>query len=127
MKKQFIVLFFLISIVIILPQNVSWEELNSPFSSEVKVLYMSTENVLFAGGEIGFFKTSDEGENWDTLLTQNSRSLYVYSDSIWYLCTYSGIYETTDYGETWFLFGQTIPNLQVNDIAINRNDNSIFS
>ena len=73
-------------------------ELNSTFSSAVSVLYMSKTNTLFAGGDIGFFKTTDLGQTWDTLLTQNTRSIYLYNDSLWYLCTYGGIFKTTDSG-----------------------------
>ena len=125
MKKIIsLLLFFLINQTII-PQ--SWVELNSPFNSVVRVLHVSNSNILFAGGDSGFFSTNDEGATWDTVLTQNIRSIYLHNDSTWYLCTYGGIYKTTDSGEQWSPFGQQFSTNQVTDIAINRNDNSIFA
>jgi len=104
----------------------SFIDLNTPFSSKVRVLYMSNTSTLFAGGDIGFFKTTDLGQNWDTLLTENTRSIYIHNDSTWYLCTYSGIYKTTDSGEQWNPFGQSLPTSLVDDIAINKHSNSFF-
>lgn len=109
----------------IFPQ--SYVDLNSPFSSTVRVLYMSNTNTLFAGGDVGFFKSTDLGQTWDTVLTQNTRLIYIQNDSTWYLCTFGGIYKTTDSGEQWNLFGQSLLSLLVTDLAINRNDNSIFA
>jgi len=118
-----IILFFLINQAII-PQ--SCVEINSPFNSVIRVLHVSNSNILFAGGDNGFFSTNDEGETWDTLLTQNTRSIYQHNDSTWYLCTYGGIFKTTDSGEQWIPFGQSLPTLIVDDIAINRDSNTIF-
>ena len=123
-------IFYISTLFIILAKMIfsqSIVELNSPFSSAVRVLYMSKTNTLFAGGDIGFFKTTDLGQTWDTILTQNIRSIYLYNDSTWYLCTFGGIYKTTDFGESWIPFGQSLPSSQVTDLAINSNNNSIFA
>ncbi len=126
MKRTFFI--FIVPVLLttgLFSQSVN--ELNSPFSSTVRVLYMSNANTLFAGGDIGFFKSTDLGQTWDTVLTQNTRSIYMHNDSTWYLCTYGGIFKTTDSGGQWIPFGQSLPTLLINDIAINKNHNSIFA
>lgn len=113
--------FYVLALQIILATMIfsqSYVDLNSPFSSTVRVLYFSNTNTLFAGGDIGFFKSTDLGETWDTVLTQKTRSIYIYNDSTWYLCTYGGIYKTTDSGQQWIPFGQSLPTLLIADIAI---------
>jgi len=124
--KKFIslLLLFLINQAVI-PQ--SWVELNSPFNSVVRVLHVSNSNTLFAGGDTGFFSTTDEGGTWDTLLTHNTRSIYQHNDSTWYLCTYGGIFKTTDSGLQWVPFGQSLTTSLISDITINKNDNSIYA
>ena len=69
-------------------------EINTPFSSRVRVLHMKPPNTLFAGGEMDFFRTTDSGQSWDTLITEDTRSLYIFNDSTWYLSTFGGIYLT---------------------------------
>jgi len=117
-------IFFLINQAVI-PQ--SWVELNSPFNSGIRVLHISNSNRLFAGGDTGFFTTTDGGETWDTILTAKTMSIYTQNDSTWYLCTFEGINKTTNSGESWLSFGQSLPSSLVTDLAINRNDNSIFA
>jgi photosystem II stability/assembly factor-like uncharacterized protein len=125
MKKYiWLPIFFLINQAVI-PQ--SWVELNSPFNSVVRVLHVSNSNTLFAGGDTGFFSTTDEGVTWDTILTVKTMSIYTQNDSTWYVCTFGGINKTTNSGESWIPFGQSLPSLLITDLAINRNDNSIFA
>jgi len=126
MKRTFFI--FIVPVLLttgLFSQSVN--ELNSPFSSTVRVLYMSNTNTLFAGGDFGFFKTTDLGQIWDTVLTENTRSIYIHNDHTWYLCTYGGIFRTTDSGGQWIPFGQSLPTFLINDIAINKNHNSIFA
>jgi len=64
----------------------------------------SSASIYAAMNYLGVMKSTDNGESWDTISTQNLESIYRNNNGVFYGAWF-GVYESTDNGITWVYRG----------------------
>lgn len=88
---------------IVKPVNKNWENTNCPITRGF-TLY-SAESTIFAGGDSGAYKTTDNGNNWISINNGLEKPNVVYcfsfSNSLLWCASEKGLYYSTNFGDIW--------------------------
>ena len=83
--------------------NAQWQQTNGPYGGYASCI-AANANAIFCGGEGGIFRSTDNGANWNRVLTGPAAGT-VYSiaatDSEIFAGTINGIFISRDNGDTW--------------------------
>ena len=90
--------------------KIGWTQTNGPYGGTITALHAMPEGILFAGTEIGIFRSADSGKTW----TPANEGLRVSPDNILpdilvltqegntlYACTNGGLFYSTNGGDSW--------------------------
>ena len=90
--------------------KIGWTQTNGPYGGTITALHATPEGTLFAGTEIGIFRSADSGKTW----TPANEGLRVSPDNILpdilvltqegntlYACTNGGLFYSTNGGDSW--------------------------
>ena len=90
--------------------NIGWTQTNGPYGGTITALHATPEGTLFAGTEIGIFRSADSGKTW----TPANEGLRVSPDNILpnilaltqegntlYACTNGSLFYSTNGGDSW--------------------------
>lgn len=106
----------------------SWSHLNARYFSYNGTSFINTDSGIFASalGE-GVFQSKDNGVSWIEVNNgiTDKRILRLAKDEKYlYAVGYGGVFVSIDCGNNWVSRSSGLPNIQVDDIAIN--DSTIF-
>ena len=90
--------------------NIGWTQTNGPYGGTITALHVTPEGILFAGTEVGIFRSADSGKTW----TPTSEGLRVSPDNILpnilvltqkgntlYAGTNGALFYSTNGGDSW--------------------------
>ena len=90
--------------------KIGWTQTNGPYGGTITALHATPEGILFAGTEIGIFRSADSGKTW----TPANEGLRVSPDNILpnilaltqegntlYACTNGSLFYSTNGGDSW--------------------------
>ena len=90
--------------------KIGWTQTNGPYGGTITALHAMPEGILFAGTEIGIFRSADSGKTW----TPANEGLRVSPDNILpnilaltqegntlYACTNGSLFYSTNGGDSW--------------------------
>jgi len=84
--------------------QVTWEPAGN-LISEIRCLGVADSNELYAGTNIGLYKTTDDGNSWsnisDPLMVSPISSIYISNDNRIFAGTRSGLFLSVDHGNSW--------------------------
>jgi photosystem II stability/assembly factor-like uncharacterized protein len=107
-----------------------WDQLNLYYLYDVKNITVDTEDNIFVGFWGGICKSSDNGTNWELVLSlsdcevvnsivENSEGV-LFAGTINFIAEGGGVYLSTDQGDSWEHIG--LENEYISSLAINSND-----
>ncbi|MCK4694709.1 MAG: hypothetical protein KAT74_03050, partial [Candidatus Cloacimonetes bacterium] len=106
-----------------------WDQLNLYYLYDVKNITVDTEDNIFVGFWGGICKSSDNGANWELVLSLSDcevvNSIVENSEGVLFAGTINffgggGVYLSTDQGDSWEHIG--LENEYISSLAINSND-----
>ncbi|MCK5571597.1 MAG: FG-GAP repeat protein [Bacteroidetes bacterium] len=99
------------------PQGDFWEPTGGPAGGEITSIAIDVTGYLYAGASDGVYGSTDDGESWNKLLSNEVMSVAVHANGDLYAGVVdSGLFKTTDHGQSWILTplnGQTIWSVKV--------------
>jgi photosystem II stability/assembly factor-like uncharacterized protein len=83
----------------------NWIEIGLNNVSSLSCITIDKNNVLYAGGQYGVYRSTNEGLNWtNSLITSGVNDIDAIQNNIFAACN-NGIYKSTNNGNNWILLG----------------------
>lgn len=79
-----------------------WEQIDIPYSGNIKSLTASPDGTLFASSQLNVFRSTDDGENWEPLILPGGHTeLAVNQDGDVFVIDNDEIFRSLNNGDTW--------------------------
>jgi photosystem II stability/assembly factor-like uncharacterized protein len=127
LKSHLLVIFFTILIFPIqAQQQIEWRQTNGLDSTIVYAL-IGNNKYFYAGTNIGISISTDNGNNWETLINNsssaNTKALAINKNGDLFAGTWNGILRSTDNGFSWNSINEGLTDKFITSLAINADEN----
>jgi photosystem II stability/assembly factor-like uncharacterized protein len=104
----------------VLGLNKSWTQVNNGLASTNVISLATNGRYVFAGTEIGAFRSTDDGDNWVAINTNLPRTFiraFAFNSASTFAGTDSGVFTSTDAGNSWVPLNDSLTELGINRLA----------
>ena len=91
----------------------------------MKVLEINSNGVIFAGTDVGLFRSSDNGNNWTQITDFQVRDVTFDKNGFVYVST-DKVYRSTNNGDNWTEISTGLPDAYINSLAVDA-DGYVFA
>ena len=124
----------LIGITLLVPcaARAQWLQTNGPYGGWIGALVVTSDGVVFAGGDRGLYRSTNNGDFWEQITNGLPRGVLISNlamskNGTIFAAAQNSVYRSMDKGNSWHLANSGLPTSQIYVLTIDGNDRIFVS
>jgi len=115
-----------------MPAHAQWVQTKGPYGGWIGALVVTSDGVVFAGGDRGLYRSTNNGDFWEQVIHGLPPGKYISNLAISrngtiFAAVENCVYRSTDKGNSWQLTNSGLPTSQIYVLTIDGNDRVFVS